>query len=54
MKCIGNLDYNIRMSKHSLHKFIMVFIIIISLATLSGCGNKGPLIHPTNIISINK
>lgn len=54
MKCVCNLDYNIRMYKYTLNKYIVVLVSISFLFTLSSCGNKGNLIPPSNIISLNK
>jgi len=54
MKCVCNLDYNIRMHKYTLHKYIIVPILVSFLFIISSCGNKGPLIPPSNIISLNK
>ena len=54
MKCVCNLDYNIIMFINTLNKYIVVLISISFLFTLSSCGNKGPLIPPSNIISLNK
>ncbi len=53
MKCICNLDYNIRMLVNSLNKCFIIIMLIFALAALSGCGNKGPLVLPKNSINMN-